>query len=141
MYKNEKIQVYWDIPEYSGHEDDLENGPLRPDGKIINESTKNIFVLEMSIPWIENRNSKLEEKEEKYINIVQSLKVENPGYIVKQLTFIIDCMGGYSNELIKNLKLLEFTRNEIDYIMPGIQKILVTEADSVINHFKILTMK
>ena len=141
MYKNEKIQVYWDIPEYSGHEVDLENGPLRPDGKIINESNKSIFVLEMSIPWIENRNSKSQEKEEKYINIVQSLKVENPGYIVKQLTFIIDCMGGYSNELIENLKLLEFTRSEIDYILSGIQKILVTEANSVINHFKILTMK
>ena len=84
VYINEKIEVYWDIPEYSGHDDDYENGPLRPDGKIINKLTKTIFVLEMSIPWIENRKSKFEEKEEKYINIVQNLKVDNPGYLVKQ---------------------------------------------------------
>ena len=141
MYKNEKIEVYWDIPEYSGHEDEIESGPLRPDGKIINDETKNIFVLEMSIPWIKNRRSKLEEKERKYINIVQNLIVDNPGYTVKQATFIVDCMGGYSKDLIENLKLLGLTRSEIDSIIPGIQKIIVTEANSVINHFKILAMK
>ena len=120
MYENGQIEVYWDIPEYSGYEESLENGPLRPDGKIINRTTKNIFVLEMSIPWIENRKSKIKEKEEKYLNIVQNLKIDNPGYLVKQLTFIVDCMGGYSNDLIINLKVLEFTRNKIDSVIPGI---------------------
>ena len=81
------------------------------------------------------------EKEEKYRNIVQGLKVDNPGYNVKQLTFIVDCLGGYSKELINSMKELEFTKHEIDSIIPGIQKILVTEANSVINRFKILTMK
>ncbi len=81
MYQNNDIEVYWDIPEYSGHPDeDTENGPLRPDGKVINKQAKTIFVLEMSVPWIENRASKLIEKNEKYANIVQTLKVDNPGY-------------------------------------------------------------
>ena len=139
-YENNELEVYWDIPEYSGYDKELENGPLRPDGKIVNKTAKSIFVLEMSIPWITNRKSKLDEKENKYSNIVQSLKVENPGYLVKQLTFIIDCMGGYSKDLIDNLKLLDLTRAEVDSLLPGIQRIVVTEANSIINHFKVATL-
>ena len=80
------------------------------------------------------------EKEGNYANIIQSLKVDNPGYHVKQATFIIDCLGGYSMDLADNLKLLNLTRSEIDSILPGIQRIVVTEANSVINHFKVATM-
>ena len=75
-YETDEIEVYWDIPEYSGYSEDAsEHGPLRPDGKIINKTMKTIFVLEMSVPWIENRNTKLEEKESKYMSIVQNLRV------------------------------------------------------------------
>ena len=139
-YENEEMTVLWDIPEYSGYDTELENGPLRPDGKIIDNKSKSILVLEMSIPWITNRKTKLEEKEGKYKDIVQSLKIDNPGYQVKQVTFITDCMGGYSTDLIDNLKLLSFTRSDIDSILPGIQRIVVTEATSVIDHFKVSTM-
>ena len=139
-YVKDDIEVLWDIPEYSGYDTELENGPLRPDGKIIDNKSKSILVLEMSIPWITNRKTKLEEKEGKYKDIVQSLKIDNPGYQVKQVTFITDCMGGYSTDLIDNLKLLSFTRSDIDSILPGIQRIVVTEATSVIDHFKVSTM-
>ena len=139
-YENDDIEVFWDIPEYSGYDKVLEKGPLRPDGKIINKSSKSIFVLEMSVPWITNRKSKLDDKESKYMNIIQSLKVDHPGFLVKQLTFIIDCMGGYSKNLVDNLGLLDLTRTEINSILPGIQRIVVTEATAVINHFKVATL-
>ena len=138
-YEKEGVDVYWDIPEYSGYSSDTEYGPLRPDAKIIDTKTKTIFVLEMSIPWIENRNIKLAEKEEKYTNIVQNLKIDNPGYTVKQLTFIVDCLGGYAEDLRSSLMTLGLTKPEVNSILPGIQKILIVEANSVINHFKILT--
>ena len=138
-YENDDLEVFWDIPEYSGYDNETGNGPLRPDGKIINKPEKTIYVLEMSVPWITNREVKLEEKESKYTNIVQSLKIDNPGYLVKQLTFIIDCMGGYSKGLVDNLKMLNLTREEIDSLLPGIQRIVVTEACSVINNFKVAT--
>ena len=139
-YAKDDIEVLWDIPEYSGYDNELENGPLRPDGKIIDKKSKSILVLEMSIPWITNRKSKLEEKEKKYSNIVQGLKVDNPGYHVKQVTFITDCLGGYSADLIDNLKLLNLTRSDIDSILPGIQRIVVTEANALINSFKVTTL-
>ena len=84
-YLHKTNKVYWDIPEYSGMEDESVGEPLRPDGKIADKKEKFIFVLEMSVPWIENRKSKLEEKNTKYTDTVQYLKVDNPGYTVKQL--------------------------------------------------------
>ena len=138
MYENDNITVFWDIPEYSGYVDEPEQ-PLRPDGKIIVKNEKEIFVLEMTVPWIQNRGIKEGEKVEKYKRIVQSLKVDNPGYNVQQLTFVIDCLGGYSESLVCSLRMLKFTENECNSILLGIQKIIVTEAVSLINHFKILT--
>ena len=89
----------------------------------------------MTIPWIKNRESKLKEKQDKYVNIIQSTKV------VLQSTFIVDCLGGYSNDLVDNLTEIGFTRKEIDDILPGIQKIAVTEANALVNRFKVVVME
>ena len=140
IYQNETKTVLWDIPEYNGGEENEEDGnTLRPDAKIIDIDEKKIFVLEMSVPWIENRRSKLEEKVEKYVNIVQSLKITNPMYKVKQLTFIIDGLGGYSKDLSENLKELKFDKDEIRNIQGGMQKIVLSEASVIIDRFKMLT--
>ena len=138
-YGNEDIKLYWDIPEYNGQEDEDENKVLRPDGKIIRNDTKQIFVLEMSVPWLENRNNKFIEKEEKYIDIIQNLKVKHPDYKVKQVTLIIDSLGGYSKNLITSLKDLNFNSKTIEVILYGMQKIVLTEAVSIIRRFKIRT--
>ena len=140
QYQKEGLEVLWDIPEYSGYEAS-DSQPLRPDGKVIDKSSKRIHVLEMSIPWIENRQEKLIEKVDKYKNIVQTLKIENPEFLVTQSTFIVDCLGGYSGDLVDNLKLVGLTRKEIDDILPGIHKIVISEANALINRFKVLTMK
>ena len=69
------------------------------------------------------------------------MKVDYPDFEVKQLTFIIDGLGGYSTELISNLKKLKFNKNTIDSIIYGMQKIVLTEAVSIIKQFKIRTNK
>ena len=117
-YENEGIVVFWDIPEYSGHNDN-EARTLRPDGKIILKAEKVIFVLEMSVPWVENRDAKYVEKEDKYVDIVQNLKIDNPGFKVSQLTFIMDCLGGSSKSLTNSLKELKFTTYEIESLLFG----------------------
>jgi len=138
-YENEELSLYWDIPEYSGYEDEEEDKVLRPDGKIVMKKKKEIYVLEMSVPWLTNRQSKQTEKEDKYLSIVQSLKVDNPHYSVQQVTFIVDCLGGYSNFFIKALQILEFSTCEIRKMCLDVQKILISEATSTINKFKVLT--
>ena len=102
---------------------------------------KAIWVLEMSVPWISNRESKFVEKEDKYIEIVQRLKIDNPGYEVKQLTFIMDVLGGYSVNLVNSLKCLKFSTRDIDKLLLKMQKIVLTEATSMIRHFKIRTKR
>ena len=131
--------MLWDIPEYSGNSDEIEDRVLRPDGKIILNAEKVIYVLEQTVPWITNREDKLEEKEEKYKNIVRNIKLENPDYTVKQLTFVIDCLGGYSKLLKENIKCLGFTKTEGEIIVGALQKIVVSEARMLINHFKLVT--
>ena len=41
-------------------------------------------------------------------------------------------MGGYSSNFIDNLTLLQLTMEDIDSIIPGIQKIVITKANSTL---------
>ena len=107
-YENDDVIVLWEIPEYTGYENEEEDKLQRPDGKIIFKKEKKILILEMSIPWIENREIKIKEKEDKYKDIITKLKIENPGFIVEQATFIIDVLGGYSMHLKWNIAKLGY---------------------------------
>ena len=138
-YESVEADVFWDIPEYSGNEEEIEENILRPDGKIILKEEKIIYILEQSVPWITNREEKMVEKIRKYENILRNIKLENPDYNVIQLTFIIDCVGGYSDTLKKNLNQLGFTKNEEQKILFALQKIVISEARMLINHFKLIT--
>ena len=138
-YENEELLVLWDIPEYSGRDDEAEERLLRPDGKIIFKKQQLIYLVEMSVPWIENREAKLLEKVGKYEHIVRSLKVEYPDFQVDQVTLIIDCLGGFSKSLNVNLQKLTFSIPECRHTVLGMQKIVVSEARSLINYFKIST--
>ena len=138
-YESDDVELIWDIPEYTGNEDDDERKLLRPDGKIVLKKQKMIFVLEQSVPWITNREIKITEKVEKYRNIIRNIKIENPGHEVRQVTFVIDCLGGYSKSLPENLIELSFTINELNTILIGLQKIVLSEARMLINHLKLMT--
>ena len=95
----------------------------RPDAKIYFKNEKKIVVIEMSVPWIENRESKLTENIDKY----------------KQATIIIDCLGGFSPSLKSNLKSLNFTTSVINNIIFNMQKVTVSEASAIIDKFKYMT--
>ena len=143
MYENENVTFTWNIPEYSGYEEIKETDDekvKRPDAKIILWDQKKIFIVEMSVPWLENRAIKIKEKIDKYVNIIQSLKVEYPNYKVEQLTFIIDCLGGFSIDLQHNIKKLGFNDIQCKGILYGMQKIVLTEASALIDRFKVLTL-
>ena len=127
-YENEDLILLWDIPEYLGVDEEEDDNVLRPDGKLILKKKKIVYVLEMSVPWISNREKKIVEKELKYENIIRSLKLQYPDHHVEQLTFIIDCLGGFSKTLVKSLRKLDLSSNTCDSILLGIQKIVMDEA-------------
>ena len=79
-----------------------------------NKASKSTLLLEISVPWITNRRSKSEEKEKKHSNVSLGLKVDNPGFTLKQVTFMIDCLGGYSADLRNNPASLGLTKGETE---------------------------
>ena len=138
-YENEDIIMLWDIPEYVGGEEEDETKIFRPDGKIILKKDKKVILLEMSVPWIENREAKLEEKINKYKGVIRNLKLEYQGFKVDQATFIIDVLGGYSKHLKSNIAKIGYSSETIEKLQLKLQKIVLTEARNIINKFKVST--
>ena len=74
--------------------------------KIVNHKSKEVVVLEMSCPWIENREKKDEEKLVKYGPLPWELQERYPGYTVHQYNFIMDVLGGWSRTMEEGLRKL-----------------------------------
>ena len=136
LYENDKICLYWDIPEYLGYDDEVESKVLRPDGKLILKQQSKMFILEMSVPWITNREKKMEEKVNKYKDLLASLRILHPNFEIEQITFIVDSLGGYSKSLVDALETLEFGSLDVPKMLLCIQKIVLTESRYIINRFK-----
>ena len=63
VYESDDEQAYWDVSVFADHE---EVGCNRVDARIVNHETKRVITLEMSCPWVQNREKKNEEKNVKY---------------------------------------------------------------------------
>ena len=139
-YENEIFKLWWDCPEYTGHDNEVPH-PLRPDGKImINDgNAKKIFLVEMTVPWIENREEKYLHKCKKYNNILQNLKFEYPNYEVDQITIVMDVFGGYGKDLTKNLKKIIKQKETVQSIITNMQKTIISSAANLSRTFKIRT--
>ena len=95
----------------------------------------------MSAPWMQNRETKFAEKVDKYRELILSMKAMYKNYEIKQVTFIMDCLGGYSCSLVEALKEIGFSKYEYEQILRNMQKIVVTESRYIVNKFKKLTSK
>ena len=99
----ERASAYWDGPLYA--ENDLVSAN-RIDATIVDKGKREVSLIEMSCPCIENREVKAEEKTTKYAPLRVELKERYPGYQVTQYIIIIDVLGGYSREVKQALKKL-----------------------------------
>ena len=54
--------------------------------------------MEMSCPWVSNRQKKTSEKTMKYAPLRWELKQRYPGYEISQYNIIVDVLGGWSTE-------------------------------------------
>ena len=63
MYENGRAMAYWDIPLYA---DNTHVKANRIDATIVDKENKKVSVIEMSCPWVENREEKDAEKTTKY---------------------------------------------------------------------------
>ena len=76
------------------------------DAMVIDKTSKQVRVIEMSCPWLENRESKDSEKTTKYSQLRLELTNRYPEYKVNQYNIIMDVLGGCSKEVEKNIKEL-----------------------------------
>ena len=63
MFENERSIADWDIPLYAHNTHIKKN---RINATIVDEESKKVWVIEMSYPWVENREEKDSEKTTKY---------------------------------------------------------------------------
>ena len=100
MYENKRAIAYWDIPLYA------DNTHLRAnmiDATIVDKENKKVSVIEMSCPWVENREEKDAENTTKYGPLRWELEQRYPEYRVTQFNIIVDVLGGYSRDVRKVL--------------------------------------
>ena len=91
--QNGRHSIIKDAKKYAAEELDLARAG----------SSKQVRVIEMSCPWLENRESKDFKKTMKY-----RLELTNryPKYKVNQYNIIVDVLGGCSKEVEQNIKSL-----------------------------------
>ena len=139
-YVNDMYEVYWNVPEYSGRDGEEEQSVPRPDGKIIMIEEKKIFLVEMTVPWIQNRDEKYEYKRTKYRDIQINLKLEFPDYEIDQITLVIDVFGGHSKHLEDNIAKMIKTKKDIQSIIRNMQKTVIKSEANLVRVFKLKTL-
>ena len=91
VYEGAHAQAYWDVPVYGEYQDLRAN---RIDARIVNHQGKKIIAMEMSCPWVSNRQKKTSEKTMKYAPLRWELKQKYPGYEISQYNIIVDVLEG-----------------------------------------------
>ena len=76
------------------------------EARIVNNKEKQVVTLEMSCPWVSNRDKRTSEKTMKYAQLRWELKQRYPGYEINQCNIILDLLRGWSKDLDVTLQKL-----------------------------------
>ena len=133
-YVSEDVQALWDTATYGANYELQAN---RIDAKIVNHKSKEVVVLEMSWPWIENREKKDEGKSVKYGPLQWELQERYPGYTVQQYNIIIDMLGGWSRTIEGGLRRLLGKKTKD--VLRNLQKSVMSSTLNIARMFKIMT--
>lgn len=139
FYDNENASVWWNIPEFTGASVEDETKVFRPDGKIKLKAEKSIFILEITISWIDNRDARYDEKVKKYEAIRRNIKRDEPDCSVDQVTLVMDSLGGYSKNLCENVGKLFKDTKSVKRIINKMQKSVLNGSVHVSRCFKLET--
>ena len=86
----------WDVPLFA---DTTQVKGIRIDAKVIDKTSKQVRVIKMGCPWLENRGSKDFEKTTKYSQLRLELTNRYPEYKVNQYNIIMDVKGAVRDRL------------------------------------------
>jgi len=82
--KSEKVEAWWDVPVFVDHQG---VHARRVDARFVNHVSKKVMIIEMSCPWISNREKKSEEKTIKYGLLRWELKRQFKGCVNLHLRY------------------------------------------------------
>ena len=105
----------------------------RIDATIVDKENKKVSVVEMSCPWVENREERDAEKTTKYGPLRWELEQRYPEYRVTQFNIIVDVLGEYSRDVRKALK--ELVGDKSDTIALQIQKSVITSSAEKLTYY------
>ena len=101
------------------------------------KAEKKIFLIEITISWIDNREERYKEKVEKYMAIRRNLEREEPDFTVDQITLVMDSLGGYSKHLRDNIGKVFGERKVVDRVIRKMQKSVLNNSVHVSRCFKL----
>ncbi|CAH3168677.1 unnamed protein product [Pocillopora meandrina] len=134
MSESEDVQAFWDVPVFAQQQEVRAN---RIDARIVNYKTKELIALDISCPWVGNRDKKNIEKTMKYGPLKWELTQQYPGYDVKQLNCIMDALGGWSKDLDATIQSLLGTKSR--EVLCRMKKALLSATLNIARTFKIVT--
>ena len=86
-YENGSVQASWDVLAYADNTEVRANRII--DARIIDKEQKRVLAIEMSCPWLENREGKEMKKTQRYGPLMWELRERFPGYQVKQYNILL----------------------------------------------------
>ena len=101
LHENEKGKALWDVPLYAVYAEVRNN---KIDRTVIDKKKKKVVLLEMSCPWVSNREIECAEKTSKYAPLQYELRRRYPGYKTEQHNIIIDALGGSLRSVKESLR-------------------------------------
>ena len=90
------------------------------------------MTMEMSCPWVSNRQKKTSEKTMKYAPLRWELKQKYPGYEISQYNIIVDVLGGWSTDV-------EVAVKELAGRLKKMQKACLSATLNIARTFKVAT--
>ena len=86
-----------------------------------------------------NKKRKVRIKKSKYIEVQTYLKMDNPDYEIDQITLVMDVFGGYSKNLSENIMKIFKNKSDVDKIIRGMQKTIISSEAHISRVFKMRT--
>ena len=134
VYKSEQVEAWWDVPVYADHQEVRVDGV---DARVVNHVSKKVMTIEMSCPWISDREKKSEEKTMKYGPLRWELKEKYKGYEVHQYNIIMDVLGGWSEET--EISVQSLVGRKTTHVLERMQKAVLSATLNIARTFKVVT--
>ena len=109
----------------------------RVDARVVNHESKKVMTIEMSCPWISNREKKSEEKTMKYGPLRWELKGQYKGYEVHQYNIIMDVLGGWSKET--EISVRSLVGRKTTQVLEKMRKAVLSATLNIARTFKVVT--